>query len=282
MVTQIGIEIVKAIQSIENSFFDVFFNTVTMLGEEIFIILVLVAIYFAYDKKFGEYLGYSLLTSLLLNAGLKNIFKADRPFQADSSIVNKRPETAGGYSFPSGHTQGCSAVFSSLYVYKRKRWLLIVGIIAVTLVGVSRMYLGVHFPKDVLVGCALSILVSIGCYYLMKKFPNHKILLFALTGVIFIPMLFFAQTKDFFTNFGMYYGFVLGVFVENKFINFENTKVWWKKLLRIVLALVVVVAVKEGFKLFLPEENWAHLLRYGFMTFAGIGIAPAIIKVLKI
>ncbi|MEG2117068.1 MAG: phosphatase PAP2 family protein [Clostridia bacterium] len=282
MVTKIGIEIVKAVQSISNGFFDVFFSGVTMLGEEIFIILALVFICFAYDKKFGEYMGYSLLTSLLLNAGVKNIFKADRPFQADSSIINKRPETAGGFSFPSGHTQGATAVFSSAYVYKRKKRLLIVGLIACFLVAISRLYLGVHFPKDVIVGFILSVLVSILCFWVIKKFEKQKLLAFALTGVIFIPMLFFAETKDFFTNFGLYYGFVAGVFVENKFINFENTKVWWKKILRIVIALALVMAVKEGFKLFLPTENWAHLLRYFAISFVGIGVTPLLIKLFKI
>ncbi len=281
MVTQLGIDIVKAIQSIGNSFFDVFFNMASMFGEEVFIILVLLIVYFGINKRFGEYMGLSLMTTLLVNTSLKNIFKADRPFQADSGIVNKRPATAGGFSFPSGHSQSASTTFWSLYAYGKKKWLLVLSVILPILVMVSRMYLGVHFPKDVIVGGVLGVVVSFGTYWIYSN-CKRKFLVFGLIGLAFTPFLFLAKTHDFFTSFGLFYGVLFGIIVENKYVNLEMTKCVWRKIGRIFVALALVLVAKEGLKLLLPSGMWSDLIRYFFVAFMGIGVSPFVIKAVKL
>ena len=73
------LEILRHIQSIANPFLDFLFQLITICGEQIIIITVIAIIYWSLDKRFGEYIAYSLLTSVLLNNTIKDIFKMKRP-----------------------------------------------------------------------------------------------------------------------------------------------------------------------------------------------------------
>ena len=66
------LEILRHIQSIANPFFDFLFQLITMCGEQIVLISIISIIYWALDKKFGEYIAYSVLTSVLLNNAVKD------------------------------------------------------------------------------------------------------------------------------------------------------------------------------------------------------------------
>lgn len=68
------LEILRHIQSIANPFLDFLFQLITMCGEQIIIITVIAIIYWSLDKRFGEYIAYALLTSVLLNNTIKDIF----------------------------------------------------------------------------------------------------------------------------------------------------------------------------------------------------------------
>ena len=179
------LEIIRTIQSISNLFFDVLFQIFTMFGEELILISIITTIYWAYDKKFGEYIAYSSLTSLLFNNALKDIFKMKRPI-GEEGIRTLRAETATGYSFPSGHSQGAASFYGSIAIYFKKRIIYILATIIIFLVGISRLYLGVHYPKDVLVGIALGLLISIISYKLFRT-VNNRNLLYIITFICFIP-----------------------------------------------------------------------------------------------
>ena len=60
------LEILRHIQSISNPFFDFLFQLITICGEQIVLIVIISIIYWALDKKFGEYIAYSVLTSVLV------------------------------------------------------------------------------------------------------------------------------------------------------------------------------------------------------------------------
>lgn len=77
------LEILRHIQSIANPFLDFLFQLITICGEQIIIITVIAIIYWSLDKRFGEYIAYSLLTSVLLNNKIKDIFKMKRPIGED-------------------------------------------------------------------------------------------------------------------------------------------------------------------------------------------------------
>ena len=115
------------------------------------------------------------------------------PYTKDASI-HRITETS--WSMPSGHAQA-SAVFFPLLAGIQRRWKLwvrlVVAIVFPLLVGLSRIYLGVHYPTDVLVGWVLGFIVSLAFLFLSKsafelasKIPmSYKILLVAIVAVIF-------------------------------------------------------------------------------------------------
>ena len=274
------LEIIRTIQSISNLFFDVLFQIFTMFGEELILMSIITTIYWAYDKKFGEYIAYSSLTSLLFNNALKDIFKMKRPI-GEEGIRTLRAETATGYSFPSGHSQGAASFYGSIAIYFKKRIIYILATIIIFLVGISRLYLGVHYPKDVLVGIALGLLISIISYKLFRT-VNNRNLLYIITFICFIPALIFAQSPDFIKGMGTYLGFIIGVIVEKRYINFSVEGNLANKILRVVIGIAILLIIKSGLKVIFPNELIFHFIRYTIVTFVGIGVYPAIFKKLKI
>ena len=112
--------ILSYFQGISTPFLDVFFSLATMLGEQYVIIAVVTLVYWNISKKEGFLLTYMFLISTLVNSLLKIAFHTPRPFQVLDNIGGKRLQTATGYSFPSGHTQGATSMFTTLALILKK------------------------------------------------------------------------------------------------------------------------------------------------------------------
>lgn len=311
------IAIIKWLQSIRNPFFDSMFEFFTLFGEELIVIAILGGVYWVINKRSGERLGITVFISLGLNSLLKLLIMRPRPFVNNDTIVNLRPETSGGYSMPSGHTQSASTVFFGLYQFFKKRTLLVLAIIITILVAISRMYIGVHYLSDVLVGGVLGIVITFFMYkWLNKKEDLSKIYLviLVLSAISLLAVLIYnfikldssnfdAQTYYFNTEaiakmLGTLIGFVIGVKFENKFVNFSNHKVLYKNIIRFILGVGVVfitrIILKEFFHLFVNPEalidekflsvlaSIFDFLRYAIMVVVGIGIYPLLFKKINI
>lgn len=274
------LEILRSIQSIANPFLDFLFQAITICGEQMILISIISIIYWAVDKKFGEYIAYSVLTSVLLNNAIKDIFKMKRPI-GEEGIRTLREETATGYSFPSGHTQGASSFYGAIAIYLKKKPMYIIATVIIILIGFSRLYLGVHYPKDVIVGAILGVLTSLVCYKLYNKF-NNKMMLYTITFIIFIPALTFAQSTDFIKGMGTYLGFLLGIFIEKKYVNFSTEGTTGNKIVRVLIGVLILLILKTGLKVILPSGSIFAFIRYTLISFVGIGIYPMIFKKLKI
>ena len=110
------LEILKAIQSIANPFFDTLFQGITILGEQTVIIVAIALIYWAINKRLGVFIAYSTLTNTLVNGAIKGVFNRKRPI-GEPGIRSLRTHTATGYSFPSGHTQQATGFYGSIAQY---------------------------------------------------------------------------------------------------------------------------------------------------------------------
>lgn len=134
---------------------------------------VLLVLALAFKRRFREglFAGIAVVGSALLNVAVKHSFARARP-NLWQSIA---PETS--FSFPSGHAMGsmtlaCVAVLLCWYARSpwgwRWRWpVTIVATLFVLLVGLSRIYLGVHYPSDILAGWAAALVWTIGVYGLV-------------------------------------------------------------------------------------------------------------------
>jgi membrane-associated phospholipid phosphatase len=102
------------------------------------------------DPIFARRLSIALAASLLANRILKELFGTDRPFQTDPQVSSPAAErTALGHGFPSGHSQNAATVYLAYAFRFQRRWLWVAALLIMILVGMSRLYLGVHLPEDV-------------------------------------------------------------------------------------------------------------------------------------
>ena len=138
-------------------------------------VAVLFILAFKGKKDFREvvFLGLSFaLGFLVLVSAGKEIFARPRPFVILEKLIVV-DKTEKDFSFPSGHAFSI-ALLSVLIARKKDRWL--VFFIPVTvLVGFSRVYLGVHYPSDVLVGLGLGFLYGLGINGVVDHWTEHKI-----------------------------------------------------------------------------------------------------------
>ena len=107
-----------------------------------------------------------LLAFLVGELTMKNVFCRVRPCNQDLSIplAVKRPTA---YSFPSGHTGSSFAAAMGLFLCHKK--LGIPALVLAFVIGLSRLYLFVHFPTDVLVGAVLGILCAVAVWFIFRK-----------------------------------------------------------------------------------------------------------------
>ncbi len=157
-----GIDVIIWVQQVSSPFFDTLFQGITMLGEEFFYIAALTLVYWCIDKRYGAQLSYVFFLSAVSNQVLKVTFAVDRPIGAEG-VRTLREHTAGGYAFPSGHTQNTATFWYFLMSTLRRKWLTVLGTVIIILMAVSRLYLGVHWPTDVIGGIIFAVIfVHIG------------------------------------------------------------------------------------------------------------------------
>lgn len=122
----------------------------TFLGSEEFYLLALPILYWCIDTALGLRIGLILLVSTGINDALKMTFHAPRPYWFSANVNPLSAESSFG--LPSGHSQNAVAIWGSAALYLGKRWVWGIALALMFLIGFSRLYLGVHFPQDILAG----------------------------------------------------------------------------------------------------------------------------------
>ena len=284
------LDFLKWLEGLRTSFLNVVFEGITLLGEETLVILLVVALWFAVDKKLAQQVFFITATSLSVNGIIKNFAQVPRPFTKGVSCV--RPDTATGYAFPSGHTQGF-ATWSSFFAVKlKKAWLSVLVGVLIILVAISRLYLGAHYPSDVIVGMALGIGLSIFGNYLFEKVKDvKKLYLCTFLGltpfIVYFLIVANPLFADLFKTFGMVAGMVVVAYLDEKTEPLSCDVVWWKKLIRIVIGVALAVALKEVIKLVnvfdvMQISLLIDAVRYFIVVMAVGYVCPILFKKIKL
>ena len=285
--TQLEIQFLQFLESLRTDFLVKLFEGITMLGEETILILMIAVLYFAYDKRLALRIGYITITSMCVNNTVKNLVKRPRPF-ASGGVTPARAHTATGYSFPSGHTQTIATWSSAFAMYFKKAWVSVLAGVGIVAVAFSRLFLGVHYPSDVIVGAVLGVAIAVGLSIVYDRTKNiHK--LYGITALVMLPFaIWFMITADplyddFFKLYGMLTGLFFAAGLEEKYAPIEYDVAMWKKVLRIVIGVAVVLAVKEGFKLvdvfgILRLSLLLDAIRYMLVVIVGFGLCPILFK----
>ena len=157
--------IYQAVYSIRNNIIDTFFCHFTHIGDTVSVIIIVAILFFLFKKRKDKVLLiFTVATTVALNQLLKHIIMRPRP------PMERRLVKQGGYSFPSGHSMIALCICGLLIYFavtrmKNKTWKIVSCIlltIICLLVGTSRIYVGVHYPSDVLGGYLLTLPLLIG------------------------------------------------------------------------------------------------------------------------
>ena len=140
----------------------------TFLGNELFFLLIMPALYWSIDPIIGFRAGMMLILSGGLNSCFKILFHSPRPFWMDARVEAMTSEVSFG--LPSGHSQNSAAIWGMLAASEKKKWTTIIILVIVFFIGLSRIYLGVHFVRDVLSGWLVGGLIIL--LYLKLEKPD--------------------------------------------------------------------------------------------------------------
>lgn len=155
---------------IRNDFLTPIFKFITSLGDEgyVWIAIAIVLLFVKNYRKVGLMVGASLLGSLVFNNMIiKNIVARPRPYRMIETLTILIPEP-GEYSFPSGHTSSSFAAGVVLYLMLPKKYGIPAMVLAF-LIGISRLYVGVHYPTDVLGGMVMGTLIAVSVVKATEK-----------------------------------------------------------------------------------------------------------------
>ncbi len=161
-VYQWGLDVIRFIQQIKSPAMTVMMKTVTILGTELAYLAILPFIFWCIDEKRGIRLGTAVLLSAWMNGTVKNLFRQPRPYELDPSVGL---DTENSYGIPSGHAQGSATLWGVIGGWMRQPWGMVLAIALPLLIGLSRIYLGVHFPTDVFAGWLLAALILLVYYF---------------------------------------------------------------------------------------------------------------------
>ncbi len=269
------LDILLFFQRIANPVLDVLMNAVSMTGEIIIPLFIILFIYWCMDKKRGFAVTLSMLTALITTQIVKAIVRYPRPFMVYPELISGgRLETATGYSFPSGHSTGASSFYGSLAVVFRSWVLRAIAVILIIMVPVSRMYLGVHWPMDVLAGTIIGLFSAffLAPMFLRMQESRESFLSFTMIygAICFISAAISAflldmaliealAFSDFSSNMAIAAGVLLGANIEKKRIDFTSEGTIGKKAARYIVGLISSIAV-VAILMMLPLPHYTEKL----------------------
>ena len=175
------LQLLHLIQDSATEVGSVFWTFITTFGEAgiFWIALSLLLMLFKKTRKAGFSMGLALLLGVILGNGvMKNVFARPRPYDLDTTLFHRLAwgKMSTDFSFPSGHTLASFEAATALFLH-HKKW----GAAALVMaffVSISRLFLLVHYPSDLLAGAVFGILFAwIGTKVvdiLWKKWENRK------------------------------------------------------------------------------------------------------------
>ncbi len=301
-ILDLGIRIIVALQGWGNWLTSPM-RLFSFLGTEEFFMLVLPILYWCVDSLLGMRVAILLMFSTSINGALKLAFHGPRPYWYDPSVKSLAEETSFG--IPSNHAQSATVIWGILAAYLRKWWGWLVAGMLIFLIGFSRMYLGVHFPQDVLLGWLIGGLIlwltlrfwnPVSAWARKQSEGRQIVTAFLASVALFllplIPIIWLRATnwqaprdwaafatqaislQDGATTAGTLFGLLFGLVWLARQGGFQTKGLWWKLVLRYLLGVVGVLIISYGLKYLFPvgETVLAYFLRYLRYTLIGFWV----------
>jgi membrane-associated phospholipid phosphatase len=267
-----------------------FFSAITMLGSANFYVALIAIGYWTLDKRASRRTALLLLASSYTNYWLKVSLRNPRPLPS-----NWLPGTeASNYSLPSGHAQSSTTVWGWLSLKSGKAWIWGLSLVLILLIGFSRIYIGVHWLGDVLLGWgvgavlllaasrleewASSVTSRYGADTLYLGLVVLGIISMVLTESLF-PVNLAGMEENFGSNGGFMIGLGIGLLLERRYVHFKVLEPGDRRrgVLRVVLGLALVMLVLFGLSPVLPSEiYWLRAVRYALSGVTALFVWPYI------
>ena len=310
-----GLSVIRLFQSVQNPVLTTIAKFFTTLGSAPVYIALLPIILWCVDEKRGFKIGITVFLSNGINVALKQNLRVERPFTQDPSVKMIEPEDL--YSTPSGHAQNSAAFWPTLLGSGSGHTAIrIVLMIALPLcIGLSRIYLGVHYPTDVFFGWALGAAIAAISLFAVPRITRaihenrsdaitafreslknyrestgRSFRSFKLAIATLAALLLNATSAGDSSMGGLVFGFAAGyIFLTDgtapRFSAASGSLA--KKTLRFALGLAVLAALYFGLKQVFPAEGsqWYALcrfLRYGITGFWASWGAPKLFMKIKL
>ena len=296
-------DILYALEKIRTPFWNGVMSAVTQLGGEVIFIVAAGVVCWCVSKWEGDYLMTIAFCGTVLNQFLKLICRVPRPWVQDPNftIVESARAEATGYSFPSGHTQNAIGLFGGMARWGGRRRVRL-GLTALALViAFSRMYLGVHTPADVGVSLVLAAALVLGLYPLMRRAqekPRYMGYVLAAMLVVSGAFVVFVEAYGFSADtdaenlasgigkawkmLGAVAGMTLAWLLDRRYIHFETQAVWWVQVIKVVVGMALLLAIKSGLKApllaLLGHEGLAGGVRYFLLVLVAGAVWPLVFR----
>jgi membrane-associated phospholipid phosphatase len=269
-----GLKFIRIVQQVHGPVLDTLFKTITFTGEELFFLILIPLVYWCLDSSVGARLGIIFLLSTYANTGFKDIFAHPRPFELDPVVRLYRAE---GYGFPSGHSQSAVIVWGIIADGFRRTWLWVVAILLMVLVGFSRIYLGVHFPTDVLGGWAIGAFF-LAAYLMMGQrvvtLLQQMGLAIQLTLAFVMPTMLLAlhPNNDNIGPMAVLMGISTGLALTIHLAPFSTAGPLRQRVLRFAVGVIVLFALYYGLKLIFPGMSKPLYFFMRFVRYTAVGL----------
>lgn len=280
-----GIELINWLQVFDHNWLVIFFKVMTFLGDEAFYLILFPIILWVVDFRKGMRIGIIFLVSVYFNQTFKVLLAQPRPFDLVPGI-NLIEES--GFGAPSGHAQNSTVIFGVMMAWTNKKVLKIGLVVLIFLISVSRLYLGVHFPQDILLGWFTAVVILFFYFrafdnigdWLEGLLPGTQLVLISFTGIV-LCILVPEKTPVYVIGLGTGIGWGISLLYRYFEIDFSGSP--GKRLARFVIGLVLTIPVYLVLKWILPDCETTCYIPALFVTkfLLGLWISWGVTQILN-
>ncbi len=245
------VSFIQWLQQFSSPGLDRFFLLLTDLGSHYAYMAIIPFVYWAVDRQVGRRLAGLFLTSMWLNGLFKEYMVMPRPDPTAVRVLADEPSPG----FPSGHAQGAMSLWGYLAAALRRRWLSWLAVVLVVLLSLSRLYLGVHFPGDVLGGLAIAaVLIAVFVWLSEMKVGAGLSVRLRMLLIFVIPLLLYPlyQTSTSEQLIGFFIGFFTAETLAGQMVPFRARVGFVQQVVKLLIGYVGFAALIAMHMLFVP------------------------------